>query len=90
MSRIKLPEDFDENPEWTEKDFVTARPASEVHGAEFAALLIRPRGRPAVAADQRKAKVNLRLSPDVLAALRATGTGWQTRVDHALRKAFLK
>ncbi len=91
MSKVpQLPEDFDENPEWTEEDFAKARPASAVHGAEFATLLVRSRGRPAVAAEQRKAKVNLRLSPDVLAALRATGSGWQTRVDQALRKAFVK
>ena len=90
MNKVKLPVDFDENPEWSEEDFATARPAAEVHGAEFAALLVRPRGRPAIAADQRKAKVNLRLSPDVLEALRATGNGWQTRVDKALRKAFVK
>lgn len=81
---------FDDNPEWTEEDFRRARPASEVHGAEFAALLVRSRGRPAKPAHERKEKVNLRLSPDVLAALRATGAGWQTRVDEALRKAFVK
>ena len=84
------PEDYDDNPEWTDEDFARARPASEVHGAEFAAMLIRPRGRPPLAAEQRKAKVNLRLSPDVLAALRATGAGWQTRAEEVLRKAFVK
>jgi len=26
-------------------------------------------------------KINVRLSPEVLAALRATGRGWQTRID---------
>jgi uncharacterized protein (DUF4415 family) len=29
--------------------------------------------------------VKLRLDPDVLAALRATGDGWQTRVNDTLR-----
>jgi uncharacterized protein (DUF4415 family) len=90
MSKQPPETEFDDNPEWTEEDFAKARPASERFGPDVLALLVRPRGRPAVAADQRKAKVNLRLSPDVLAALRATGSGWQTRVDQALRKAFVK
>ena len=84
------PEDYDDNPEWTEEDVARAHAASEVHGPEFAAMLVRPRGRPPLAADKRKAKVNLRLSPEVLDALRSTGAGWQTRADEALRKAFVK
>jgi uncharacterized protein (DUF4415 family) len=31
--------------------------------------------------------VNLRLDPDVLAHFRATGPGWQSRINEALRKA---
>jgi uncharacterized protein (DUF4415 family) len=77
--------DYDDNPEWTEEDFDRARPASEVHGPEFAALLLRKPGRPAKAPELRKQKVNIRLSPDVLKALRATGAGWQTRADELLR-----
>jgi uncharacterized protein (DUF4415 family) len=41
-----LPDDWDDNPEWTEEDFANARPASEVHGPEFAAKLIRRDRRP--------------------------------------------
>ena len=37
-----------------------------------------------------KQLVSLRLSPDVLTALRATGPGWQTRVDAILRGELLK
>ncbi len=84
------PADYDDNPEWTGDDFARARTASEVHGEAFAAMMIRPRGRPALAAGERKAKVNIRLSPEVLEALRATGAGWQTRADEALRKAFVR
>lgn len=36
----------------------------------------------------RKEQINIRLSPDVLAVLRATGPGWQTRVDTILRERF--
>jgi uncharacterized protein (DUF4415 family) len=32
-----------------------------------------------------KVKVSIRLSPDVLDALRSSGNGWQSRVDDALR-----
>ena len=32
-----------------------------------------------------KEQVSVRYSPDVLAAFRATGRGWQTRMDEALR-----
>jgi uncharacterized protein (DUF4415 family) len=46
------------------------------------------RGRPtgSVAA-VTKSPVKLRLDPDVLAALRSTGKGWQTRVNALLREA---
>ncbi|TMJ18865.1 MAG: BrnA antitoxin family protein [Alphaproteobacteria bacterium] len=77
--------EYDENPEWTEEDFANARPASEVLGPEMAARLMRQRGRPAMAAGERKEAVSIRLSPDVLAHFRATGDGWQTRIDEALR-----
>jgi uncharacterized protein (DUF4415 family) len=80
--------DFDDSPEWTAADFARARPASEVHGPEFAALLVRKRGRPPIMPEARKEKVNIRLSPDVLAALRATGAGWQTRADELLRQGL--
>jgi uncharacterized protein (DUF4415 family) len=33
----------------------------------------------------RKIPVSIRLSPDVAEGLRATGNGWQTRADNALR-----
>lgn len=33
-----------------------------------------------------KEQVSVRYSPEVLAYFRATGTGWQTRMDEALRE----
>lgn len=36
-----------------------------------------------------KEQVTLRLDVDVLAKFRATGAGWQTRVNEALRKVSL-
>ena len=37
-----------------------------------------------------KEVINIRLSPEVLAAFRATGNGWQTRVDGALQDWLTK
>ena len=33
-----------------------------------------------------KVAINIRLSPEVLAAFKATGAGWQTKVDGALKE----
>lgn len=33
-----------------------------------------------------KVAINIRLSPEVLEAFKATGTGWQTKVDGALKE----
>jgi uncharacterized protein (DUF4415 family) len=43
------------------------------------------RGRPPL--DNPKQAVKLRLDADVIAAYRATGEGWQTRINADLRKA---
>jgi uncharacterized protein (DUF4415 family) len=58
-----------------------------VHTPEI--ITARKRGRP-VGSKKADAKVavKLRLDPDVLDVLRATGDGWQTRVNHILRERF--
>ncbi|GHT94101.1 hypothetical protein AGMMS49545_14870 [Betaproteobacteria bacterium] len=48
------------------------------------ALQAKLRGRPK--ATVTKERITIRLSPDVLGAFRASGNGWQTRVDGALRE----
>lgn len=83
--KLPPPPDFDENPEWTEGDFARARPASEVLPPEVVAAFVRPRGRPATPPETHKRSVTLRLSPEVLDTLRASGKGWQTRADDLLR-----
>lgn len=88
MSRPKPPADFDENPEWTEDMHARARPAADVHGREISQALVSQRGRPALDKDTRKQAISIRLSPDVLEALRASGPGWQTRADDILRKGL--
>ncbi len=89
MPRKPNPELIDEeNPEWTDADFARARPAADVlreqFGAEAVAHLLKPkRGRPPKAAPKRA--TNIRLSAEVLEYFRATGPGWQTRVDEVLK-----
>ena len=77
-----------ENPAWTAKDFAKARPAHEVLPGVFsktrAEALLAPRGRPK--ADVTKVRVGIRLSPDVIDHFKASGDGWQTRIDAALRQ----
>jgi uncharacterized protein (DUF4415 family) len=77
------------NPEWTTADFARARPAREVLPKilpkEVAERLLRPRGRPKTTNPKRL--VSLRLSTEVLDHFKASGAGWQTRIDETLRKA---
>ena len=76
-----------DNPEWSEQDFARARPASEILPELFEAqavkAMLKPRGRPH--AHVVKDRITIRLSPDVTAAFRASGDGWQTRIDAALK-----
>ena len=44
------------------------------------------RGRPKLAAPKRQ--VSIRLDPDLIDRLKATGPGWQGRVNEMLRKAM--
>jgi uncharacterized protein (DUF4415 family) len=80
MSKRPDPELIDdENPELTEEWFKRAKPFSSLP----ASLQAKLRGRPKAAVT--KERITIRLSPDVVRTFRATGDGWQTRVDAALR-----
>jgi uncharacterized protein (DUF4415 family) len=61
-----------DNPEWTPADFRSAMPLVDAVIAS---------------GSLRKIPVLLRVDPDVLARFRASGPGWQTRMNAALRKA---
>jgi len=77
-----------ENPAWTASDFRRMRPAIEVDPQLVAAYRsgnLRMRGRPK---SSQKTAVSLRLDNDVIAALRASGEGWQTRVNDLLKAAI--
>jgi uncharacterized protein (DUF4415 family) len=72
--------DPDEAPHLTREWFE----AAEIREGD---RLIRPArsiGRPKKT--ESKEAVNIRLDPDVLAYFRATGPGWQSRINQALRK----
>ncbi len=83
MSKKPNPELIDdENPEWTDEMFkqsvrLDALPPS---------LQAKLRGRPRAIAT--KEPVKIRLDADVLAALRASGEGWQTRINDTLRASL--
>jgi uncharacterized protein (DUF4415 family) len=79
-----------DNPEWTAADFARAKTAEELWGPEFKNFLVRKPGRPPMPPQARKKSVGIRLSPDVLDALKATGPNWQRRADEALRSVFVK
>lgn len=85
---------FDEDsPELDEDFFRQAQPAAQMLGQEKLDALVsqRQRGRPKGSlAKQTKEQVSIRLSRDVLEHFRATGPGWQTRIDTALRDWLVK
>jgi len=57
---------------------------ADVSAKDFANLRPVRRGRPKL--DHAKQAVKLRLDADLLEHLRASGPGWQSRVNEALRK----
>jgi len=76
-----------DNPELTKQWFGKAKPAREAFAPKTYAALVamkRPRGRPK--ASETKVFTAIRLDADLLEAFKATGKGWQTRVNAALRK----
>jgi uncharacterized protein (DUF4415 family) len=86
IEKAKPPADFDENPEWTEEDFARAKPFKEAFPEQFKAW--KRMGRPPVAAP--KVHIGFRLAADVVAGIRATGRGYNARVEKVLRDALAK
>ncbi len=79
-AHIITAEEYDELPELTEADL---KAADTYRGAT---LIRRGRGRPPVT--QTKKLVTLRLDPDVVERWKASGPGWQTRMNAVLRRAM--
>ena len=72
------------NPEWTAADFTNARRLDEAL-PEVAEAMRRYRGQRGPQKAPTKELISLRLDRDVVAAFRATGSGWQGRANQALR-----
>lgn len=75
-AHVITPEEYEEIPELTDEFFECA----DLYEGE---KLIR-KGRPK--SERPKVLLSIRYSPDVVAAFKATGRGWQTRMDDALRE----
>ena len=74
------PDDFDA----TEEDAGRARLFRDAF-PDLAASIERARGRPKL--DNPKQVVSIRLDPDVIAKFKATGKGWQSRINDILKRA---
>src|SRR3954471_4627140 len=73
----------DDNPEWTAEDFARGRPISDFPKLS-AAFPKSKGGRPRGSSKQA---VSLRLDRDVIQKFKATGSGWQSRINEVLKGA---
>ncbi len=73
-----------DNPEWVAEDFKSARPLKE--GFPDLHALLKRRGRPKVESPKRSK--TFKLSQDVIDGIRASGKGYNARVDEVLRAAL--
>lgn len=72
-------------PDWFRRARHAGAVLPELLGAQAAAQLLKPkRGRPPK--QSPKQATSIRFSPEVLEYFRATGPGWQTRMDDVLRR----
>jgi uncharacterized protein (DUF4415 family) len=88
-SRVLL--DEDDSPPFTEEEWDNApriNVSELLPPAFFKALEEKRVGRPAN--PNKRKQVSIRLDPDLLEAFKATGTGWQTRINEILRQNMPK
>jgi uncharacterized protein (DUF4415 family) len=81
-AHVISPKEYEEAPEWTNEEIAAA------DLREGGKLIRRGRGRPPLPPGERKTEVKFRLDSDLAGALRASGPGWQTRANAALREAM--
>lgn len=89
MSIKPLTDEEGEVRELTTADLKSFRPAAEVLPAELLAVL--PKRKPGQRGPQKtptKQQVTLRIDTPTLERIRATGPGWQGRINEVLAKAF--
>jgi uncharacterized protein (DUF4415 family) len=77
------PPDYDPMPELTDEEIKELRPAREFF-EEYGIPMPVPRGRPK--AEKIKTSVTIRLDADVVEQYKASGPGWQTRMNEDLRE----
>lgn len=77
--------DKDDAPELTREMMKTAKRGKDVLSEAVLAQFKRSPGRPL--AENPKVPVSIRLDKDVVDHFRATGEGWQTRINSILRDA---
>ena len=82
MSNVR---DDDDIPELTDADFARARPFAEMF-PEQAKTLKAMGGRPKL--ERPKIHVGFRLAADVVEGIKATGKGYNARVEKVLREAL--
>lgn len=86
--RPPLTDEAGEVRELTAADIAEFKPAHEVLPPELFAGLVEMNRRAGLRGPQKaptKERITIRLSRDVLESFRATGEGWQTRMDAALK-----
>jgi uncharacterized protein (DUF4415 family) len=76
--------DDPESAEATDEELAKARPFAEVF-PDLMESIRRARGRPPVA--RPKQQISLRLDPEVIEKFKATGKGWQARINEVLKRA---
>ena len=84
-------EDWDEvsdSPDLTDDELARMRPGTEGMSPAMAAAFTKRGGRPK--SEAKRVPISLRVDPEVLAAFKATGAGWQTRMNEALIEAARK
>lgn len=82
-----LIDDDGEVRELTAEDFQHFRPIAEVMPPEFMAMIAAHEAEKKTRGKQKlpiKQSITLRLSPEVIAAFKADGKGWQTRINEVL------
>jgi uncharacterized protein (DUF4415 family) len=86
---MKKPNPFmtdEDNPEWTDEDFKNAVPARVLFPKWVEEWERRKRGERGPQKAPVKEAISIRVDKDVLAKFKATGSGWQTRMNAALRR----
>lgn len=74
-----------DSPEATDEELAQGRPFAEVFPELAASIRKNMGGRPPL--DRPKKAVSLRLDQDVIDKFKATGKGWQSRINAVLRDA---